>query len=234
MSWRKNDKNSNMYPWIDFMHSHLRGQCPHECDYCYTQKMRCARFYQGPLTLKEKELKVKYGEGNTIFIEYMNDLFAEDVPGTYIDAILNHCAEYPKNNYVFQTKNPKRAWEMSEFYPILRTNLIGTTIETNRENHITEHSKAPPPYERFVYITKLHGAFQDTFITIEPVMKFDPKILGGWIVAAHPKFVNIGADSKHCKLPEPQPKDLNSLLNILKDNNVEVREKHNLGRLLDD
>jgi len=196
--------------------------------------MRCVRFYQGTLILKEKELKVNYGRGNTIFIEHMNDLFAKDVPGTYIDAILHHCAEYPKNDYVFQTKNPRRAWEMSEFYPILQTSLIGTTIETNRENLITEHSKAPPPYERFVYITKLHGAFQDTFITVEPVMKFDPEILGGWIAAAHPKFVNIGADSKHCQLPEPSPKDLNRLLSILKDNNVEVREKHNLGRLLNE
>jgi DNA repair photolyase len=196
--------------------------------------MRCKRFYQGPLTLKEKELEVKYGEGNTIFIEHMNDLFAEDVPITFIHRILSHCAEYPKNNYVFQTKNPRRVWEMGLFYPILETNLIGTTIETNRENLIAEHSKAPPPYERFVYIAKLHGDFQDTFITIEPVMKFDPEILGDWIVAAHPKFVNIGADSKHCGLPEPTSEDLNRLLNILQFNGIEVREKHNLGRLLNE
>jgi DNA repair photolyase len=194
--------------------------------------MRCARFYQGPLTLKESELNVDYGKHNTIFIEYMNDLFAEDVPINFIYRILAHCSSYPLNHYVFQTKNPKRAWELDTFFPGALSVLIGTTIETNRDEYIKAHSKAPTPYERLVYITKFHGNSQDTFITIEPAMDFDPEILGEWIVAARPNFVNIGADSKHCGLPEPKSETLYRLLDILQFNGIKVREKHNLERLL--
>ena len=25
----------NMYSWVDCMHTHLGGECPHKCSYCY-------------------------------------------------------------------------------------------------------------------------------------------------------------------------------------------------------
>lgn len=29
----------NMYPWVTHTHTHLRGECPHGCRYCYVQAM---------------------------------------------------------------------------------------------------------------------------------------------------------------------------------------------------
>jgi DNA repair photolyase len=124
-------QKGQMYDWVTHMHSHLRGQCPHECDYCYTQHMRCARFYQGELKLNEKELKQNYGDGNIVFIEHMNDLFAEDVPEDFVRKILEHCGRYPRNQYVFQTKNPYRPFDMVANYD----NYYYSRFEYDRHDH---------------------------------------------------------------------------------------------------
>lgn len=79
-----------MYPWVTHTHSHLAGECPHRCSYCYVQAMAkrspaLKERFSGPLRLIEKELDVNYGTGKTIFVEHMNDLFAEKVPQEFID-----------------------------------------------------------------------------------------------------------------------------------------------------
>lgn len=225
-------QSGNMYPWVTNMHSHLRGQCPHECDYCYTQHMRCARFYQGELKLNEKELEVNYGEGKTIFIEHMNDLFADGI--IYVDDILNHCLEYPNNKYVFQTKNPFNAFEYLDNDDWSHMDfMVGTTIETTDANLLKLHSKAPPPIDRMVWITAIGLKLGvKTFITLEPIMEFDLKTMMDWLVEARPDFVNIGADSKKCGLLEPTKEEIEKLLLCLKLEKIEVREKHNLDRLM--
>jgi hypothetical protein len=109
--------------------------------------------------------------------------------------------------------------------------MIGTTIETNFREITEAHSKAPPPIDRFVWITALKRMGFDTFITIEPVMDFGMEI-ADWIIEAEPRFVNIGADSKKCGLPEPSPGKLKLLIETLTDSGIEIREKHNLDRLM--
>ena len=100
-----------MYDWVTHTHSHLAGKCPHECAYCYVQAManvypNMKAKYSGPARLIEEELAVDYGAGKTIFIEHMNDLFAEAVTDEMIGRIICHCNGYPENKYVFQIKNP--------------------------------------------------------------------------------------------------------------------------------
>ena len=94
MSLKKS--KGNMYDWVSHTHSHLIGKCPHECGYCYVQAM-AKRFpemhkrYSGEeITIDESELDINYGKGKLIFIEHMNDLFADAVDGGIIDAILCH------------------------------------------------------------------------------------------------------------------------------------------------
>lgn len=70
-----------------------------------------------------------------------------------------------------------------------------------------------------------------TFITIEPVMKFNPVRLSNLIIDAMPDFINIGADSKRNNLPEPSKQDLGELFELLKDQ-TEIRNKSNLQRLM--
>lgn len=218
-----------MYPWVSHCHSHLAGECPHSCSYCYVDNPRFGRpeRYKGPLRLIEKELSVKYGTGKTIFVEHCNDLFAETVPTDFVHLVLEHCWKFPENEYVFQSKNPAR------FLPFLELGLLfppkiilGTTIESNRWNPYI--SMAPPPLERMMAMEKVQGR---KFLTIEPVLDFDVEILADWIHRINPEFLNLGADSKGHNLPEPSVEKIIALVVELEKYGIELREKHNLQRL---
>jgi protein gp37 len=228
-----NEVSGNMYPWVDCTHTHHRGGCLHGCSYCFTQHMRCKRFYTGPLTLKESELKrnyYKYGKNKTIFVEHMTDLFAEGVPAENIEKILAHCKEYPENTYVYQTKNPKRMIE--NYYTEGKMQgdfMMGTTIETNSGSLTAEYSNTPTPHERAVYIGMVRN--HQTFVTIEPIMRFNLHELTELVRLANPSWVNIGADSKNQHLPEPSWNEVMDLIKHLESMGVKVKEKANLDRL---
>ena len=226
------ESKGNMYPWVTNMHTHLGGECPHKCVYCFVNKgfMNTPRpkRYCGPLRLLEQEFKVDYGTGRTIFIEHKNDLFCKDVPGEFIFRILQHCIEFPLNTYVFQTKNPARYFEIGiNAFP--RNSIFGTTIETNR--NIPGISQAPRPFERSAAMMKFPAEVKK-FVTIEPVLEFDVDILASWINCIRPDFLNLGADSKGNNLPEPTVEKIHELVDALADYGIELREKHNLQRLM--
>lgn len=216
----------NMYPWVTHTHSHLGGECPHRCVYCYVDNPRFGRpeKYRGPLRLIEAEFAVNYGSGKTVFIENCNDLFAEDVPDEFIRRVCAHCRTWPENTYVFQTKNPSRMRRTWLLLP--KGGIFGTTIETNR--HIPGISKAPRPQDR---TAAMMGWQARKFVTIEPVLDFDVDILAEWIIRIEPEFVNLGADSKDHRLPEPTVEKIMELGDKLKIYGIELREKHNLSRL---
>ena len=219
-----NKSKGNMYSWVTHTHTHIAGKCPHECVYCSIQDMQ-KRFpdlpYSGPLRLKEKEFGVNYGSGKTIFVENCNDLFSFAVSDQWIERILHHCRQYPDNDYVFQTKNPRRVREFRHRFP--PRFQVGCTVETNRENDL---GNAPARYKR------LSGMFwMEMFLTIEPIMDFDLPDFVNDIVLAGPAFVNIGADSKGHGLPEPSLDKVAALIDGLAAHGIEIREKHNLARL---
>jgi DNA repair photolyase len=218
----------NMYDWVTHMHTHLGGECPHKCKYCYVQRNRfgVSPRYQGEPRFISYELKTNYGKDKTIFIEHMNDMFAEGIKDEWTKDILSHCCQYPKNDYVFQTKNPKRASTLKKHFP--PEFIIGTTIESNRvyENMST----APEPEKRYEGLMEFEGC--EGFITVEPILDFDVDILLGWIVDVNPSFVNIGADSKGCGLPEPPIYKINKLVEGLRKNDITIKKKVNLKRLI--
>jgi len=218
----------NMYPWVTHTHSHLGGECPHKCVYCYVDNPRFGRpaKYQGPLRLIDSEFEVNYGTDKTIFIENCNDMFANDVPADFINDILTHCHAWPGNTYVFQTKNPIRYWSWKEYLPA--NSILGCTIETNRGT--AGISMAPHPKKRASVMTDLPGR---KFITVEPVLDFDVDILAQWISVINPEFLNLGADSKNHHLPEPTVEKVHALVDKLHEYGIELREKHNLGRLME-
>jgi len=223
----------NMYDWVTHTHTHLAGECPHKCSYCYVQAM-ARRFksdrYQGPLRLVEAELAVNYGHGKTIFVEHCNDMFADDVHYCMVAAILAHCRQYPENMYVFQTKNPLGYMDWREALPPNR--LLGCTIETTDMLVAESMSQAPAPHLRAFAMQTIRNYGERTFITIEPILCGDMELLASWCAMCDPRFVNIGADSKGTGLPEPTPQQVRQLVDELQRLNVTVRQKRNLGRLL--
>lgn len=216
----------NMYPWVTHTHTHLGGECPHKCTYCYVDNPRFGRptRYQGPLRLIEPEFDVDYGSDKTIFIENCNDLFAAEVPQQFINRIVLHCLQWPDNTYVWQTKNPDRYLNMEAMLP--ENSVLGVTIETNR--HIPEIGTAPSPERRMLAMEKLQAR---KFVTIEPVLDFDVEVLAEWIGRIRPEFLNLGADSKGHGLTEPSVEKVYALVDKLQQLGIDLREKHNLQRL---
>jgi len=222
----------NMYPWVTHMHTHLGGECPHQCSYCYVATSRWGRppKYTGEIRLLQHELQVNYGTGKTIFIEHMNDGFAQTIPQRFINAILAHCCLFPDNTYVFQSKNPIRILDNKDILP--PKIMIGTTIETNRSLNII--SKAPSPWHRYMAMCEIRLQLPEaqTFMTIEPIMKFDLDILSGMLAKIQPSFINIGADSKHCNLAEPTKEEVQALIRNIQRKGLTIKIKHNLDRFL--
>jgi DNA repair photolyase len=219
-----------MYSWVTHTHAHLGGECPHKCIYCYVDNPRFGRpeRYKGLLRLVEDEFKVNYGTGKTIFIEHMNDLFCKDVPPMFIRKILSHCEDYPENTYVFQTKNPARyldilggGWHINA--------ILGTTIESDIDYPTI--GTAPCTVDRMLAMERLPKIIRK-FVTIEPVLDFNVDRLADWIMRIKPEFLNLGADSKNHGLPEPTVTKIMELVAALKERGIELREKHNLQRLL--
>ena len=217
-------QKGNMYEFVTHTWSPVKGKCSHDCSYCYMKKWG----EQPPLHLDEKDLHTKLGRGNFIFVCHTCDLFAKDVPAEWIERVLWQLRFYVKNKYLLQSKNPKRFLDFIGQYP--NNILFGTTIETNRD--IVE-SKAPSVPERAHALNELSALGYSTMVTIEPIFDFDLEELLDLVVYATPEWVNIGADSKGHKLPEPSPAKVSELIEALRKY-TQIKLKGNLDRIFKD
>lgn len=225
-------RQGNMYDWVTHTWSCLQGECPHHCSYCYVANGHWTKgspAYQGTPRLEPNFDNVKLGRDRTIFVAHTGDLFATGVPQDVVMKVLGKCLEYSTNRYIFQTKDPGNAWQYVEELPMECT--IGTTIETNSAIIEESHSMAPSPKDRAEALSWFRDEKFQTFITIEPIMNFGLPGMLNLIHEAYPTWVNIGADSKGCNLPEPTWELVQDLIKGIKDLGIEVREKSNLDRL---
>jgi len=218
----------NMYGFVTHMWSPLRGTCPHECKYCYVVKM-AERFGN---RLSEPRLDERHfvdlGEGKTIFVCHMSDLFAEDIPSKWIEKVVNHCKKYPKNTYLFQSKNPERF----RFYGLheMENVILATTVECDMGTEYNTYvSSAPLPWLRLSYVrqNRIRGKW---LITIEPVLKFSSEFWKS-LVGTKADMIAIGADSKKCDLEEPTPDEVRNLIEQLRGT-TKIFIKGNLKRLV--
>jgi DNA repair photolyase len=217
-----NVSNGNMYSWINFTWNMIKGECFHDCTYCYMKKWG----KQKPIRFDEKELKTDLGSGNFIFVGSSCDMFAEDISYGWIKRVLDHCKNFD-NTYLFQSKNVIRIWD---FHPLLPPKTkICTTIETNRW-YPEIMNKSPEPDERSGYLARFNELF-DCYITVEPIMDFDLDQMLFLLSFPKPKQINIGADSGHNNLPEPSKEKLLDLIAALKEFTV-IDQKRNLNRIL--
>jgi protein gp37 len=180
-------------------------------------------FKVGELRLDEKALSDDLGENNTPFVGSSTDMFAEVVPIEWINRVLLHCCAYPKNTYLFQSKNPQRFIRAKFQFP--PNSIFGTTIETNKQELI--NSSAPIVQDRQFWIGDVEGI---KMVSIEPIMDFDLDVLMNWMKDIQPKFVSIGADSKGHNLTEPSWDKVQELIKELRKF-TEVKIKDNLNRL---
>lgn len=215
-----NKANGEMYNWIDYTWNLLTG-CDHECEYCYMKSMP----FSNMTPRKSKtEFSVKPPAASRFFIGSSGDMFCKSMKDDWIHEALSLCNDM-FSTYVLQTKNPGRYLDFLDYFD--SRFILGTTIESNREHHL---SKAPSVEKRAYAMFQIPGDIK-RFITVEPVLDLDLDEMLEYVLLCVPDFVNIGADSKHHNLAEPDASKLNSLIKEL-EKETEVRLKKNLSRLL--
>ena len=215
-----NKSKGNMYEFVTHTWNTIKGECPHDCSYCYMKRWGKLN----PVRFDEKELKTNLGSGNFIFVGSSNDMFADDIPFEWIEKTLKYCSEFD-NKYLFQTKNPKRLLNFK-----LPNSVICTTIESDMfYSEIMANS--PKPYERAKYMEMLSDCGFETFVTIEPIMDFNYNLMIDLIKQCNPKQVNIGADTGKNGLPEPSKEKLANLIEGIQKFTI-IHNKSNLKRLL--
>lgn len=230
-----NKTSGNMYEWVTHTWPCLHGACPHDCKYCSTKAMgiryqQVRDCYEGIPRFNKRDENINLGTGKSIFVANTSDLFATGVPDEVIEQILSICRRYPTNTYILQSKNPGRMFKWIGVMP--PQVLLGTTLETDDFKIAMEWSKAPEPWDRVRDMREIklwHGS--KSFITIEPIMRFDLARMLQYLKTAQPDFINIGADSKGTGLPEPSWEEVQALIAGIKAMGIEVREKTNLDRL---
>ncbi len=218
-----NEARGNMYPFINATWNTIKGQCPHLCHYCYCRKWG----KQKPVRFDIKELKTDLGEGNFIFVGSSCDMLADDITYGWIWETLQHCNKYPKNKYLFQSKNPRGFDAIPLHLEAEIEYVLCTTIETNRQ--YKEMGNAPTTFSRAIAMANI--PIDEKHITIEPIMDFDGQSLVDMVEACKPSQVNIGGDSGNNNLPEPSKEKILWLIEEI-SNFTDVVQKKNLKRLL--
>ena len=219
-----NKQKGNMYPWVTHTWNPIKGRCPHNCKYCYMRKWWNKL---GDPHLDSKCFRDNLGYGNTIFVGSSIDMFANSIPDEWIIKTLKYCNDFPKNTYLFQSKNPFRFTRFRSLFP--KGTILGITLETNRDTN--DISKAPIPRIRYEYFKQWCDSGFKKMVSIEPIMDFDINIFSTMIALLEPYFVSIGADSKNNSLPEPSKEKVLSLISNLKKI-TDVKIKSNLKRII--
>jgi len=240
--------SGNMYDWLDYIYNPVRG-CTHGCSYCYVKKFKRIKIDK-PQLCKGSNFSKYLGEGKQIGICLTGDLLCEGVPNEWIKAVLaslelttriNSIYGRRPNNYYIQSKNIGRITDLLRFEYVdsrrfaldFGSIIFGTTLESDVVPK--KYYADCPSIDDRCSAMQLLSRYADTFITVEPILKCDIHSLLSRIRLINPKFVNIGADSKKCGLPEPDKDQVISLIRGLIDDNIPmIRLKPNLCRIIGD
>ena len=96
-----NKSKGNMYDFITHTWNVIKGECYHDCSYCYMKRWGKLN----PVRFDEKELKTDLGSSNFIFVGSSNDMFSCKISYDKIVKIMDHCKKFD-NSYMFQSKHP--------------------------------------------------------------------------------------------------------------------------------
>lgn len=134
-------------------------------------------------------------------------------------AVLRRVAELADRTFLIQSKDP--ACFRRDSFP--DNVILGTTIETNRDELCLKVSRAPPPSERYRALRSLN--WPRKLVTVEPIMDFDPETLLRWVKDINPLCVYVGYDSRRTGLPEPSRAKTEGFMRAVEEAGIPVRRK---------
>ena len=181
--------------------------CRHGCIYCIPsfqrqakrQKNRCMSCYNfvphfHPERLKKPLPKTERVNEFIFACDFGDVTFAKP---EWMKLIIDRIEQLPDRTFLIQSKNPS----CFSRYTFPKNVILGTTIETNRDELCLKISKAPPPSKRYEKMKQL--VHKRKSVTVEPIMEFDLPVLVSWIKNINPEVVYVGYDNHSCGLQEP-------------------------------
>lgn len=216
---QKNMYETSVKQWNPFV------GCKFNCEYCKTsfqrqakrQKQNCLKCYEYTPHEHPERLKASLPAtepGEFIFTCANADIsFCSTV---FLNKIVDRIKKEPAKTFLIQSKNPKTFARIK--FP--DNVILGTTIETNRDDIYKKIANAPAPSRRFEAFKVIDH--KRKMVTCEPVMDFDLDIMIDWITQLKPELVWIGYDSKKGNLMEPSREKAESLGNALERKHIRV------------
>lgn len=203
--------------------------CLYNCEYCWARelaltKLKNSHRYARGFTpsLNERELRVKFGKGDLIFVSDMGDMFGDFIPDDWIKKVLDYIGKFPEADFLLMTKNPERYLKLQPYIP--ENTILGTTIETTSDEIIKTDkiSMAPLPTDRYEAMKALD--WNRKMVSIEPILDFELGTFSKWIERINPFIVYVGYDNYCHKLREPTLKKTNELIDGLKETSLVIRK----------
>ena len=176
-----------LYCILSFQHQ-LKRWAKGKCSECYRFKPHC------------HDSRLNQPLPQTGFMQFIFVCASADIsfcPDDKLLKIVDRMRSEPNKTFLLQSKHPKTFNRVR--FP--KNVILGTTLETNRDNDYDAVSKAPKPSKRYDdFVQVVHPT---KMVTIEPVMDFDMDTMLEWIEHINPCMVWLGYDSRKTRLPEP-------------------------------
>lgn len=211
---QKKERKSNMYKLSVKQWNPYVG-CLHSCVYCLSSfqrqlkrqgRERCLKCYH--FAPHEHPERLNNSLPKTKFMQFIFTCANGDVSfcqTEYLKEIIHKMQKEPNKTFLIQSKNPK-TFNRIEFPNNV---ILGTTIETNKDELYEGISRTPKPSCRYIDFLKVRHPVK--MVTIEPVIDFDLAEMAKWIEDINPCMVWLGYDSKNNHLPEPKLEKVKNL-----------------------
>jgi len=161
--------------YAEVMHKRLRGMGQAHYSEPFTTLRIHADFLDLPRTWKKP---------TKVFVNSMSDLFHEDIPLEFIQAVFKVMNETPQHTYQILTKRSERLSRLNGILNWTPNIWMGVSVEDNRVLHRIDHLLCIPAHVRWLSIEPM----------IEPVVLTDDHLHGiRWAV--------LGGESGHKARP---------------------------------
>jgi len=227
-----NKAKGRMFKSVGWTWNPITG-CTHDCKYCWAESLTRRWGKEFVPTFRVSYLNDQFpNDGTWIFVGSMGDLFCDGIKTEDIVKVLEKIKTAENNIFLLQTKNPSRFQELP-IYRLLEELkdkiVLGTTLETNWDT--SEFSKAPPPYDRAYSLINAKKMGFKTFLSLEPLSKFQSIYLKQWIMHIKPEAIEIGLENYTEFTTRPSDEDILDLLDALDRLRIPYILKENLDYL---
>ncbi|MBA7491954.1 hypothetical protein ES702_02502 [subsurface metagenome] len=226
-----------MFRSVDYTATYYQG-CDHGCPWCWTL------FQRGPISheprlLQRDEYQLLKEREACIFLNSAHDSFALCIPTDWILQMLRWIGrQHPSLEFYLQSQAVERTLNeeviLEQLLQVRDRVIIGTTIQTDREDIIRMFSEAPSISRRYQAMLKFKELGFRLRLSLEPLFDFNYAKLADIVLNIGPELVEIGLDNyahRHkLDIPQPDYMGFRFLVDDMKGAGIRVCEKRSMKK----